>query len=92
MENTTDNAERLAATDGSGSPASCAWWVTCSPHEWVWTHDEQVAMAREVVRLSGVVTDMTKLLRLYGWQEDESLQMFLHRQNVQDQATASKRP
>lgn len=23
-----------------------AIWVTCSPHEWVWTNEQQVAMAR----------------------------------------------
>ncbi len=22
-----------------------AMWVTCSPHEWEWTHEQQIAMA-----------------------------------------------
>ncbi len=26
-----------------------AKWVTCSPHEWVWTHEQQVEMARYVL-------------------------------------------
>lgn len=29
-----------------------AQWVTASPHEWVWTHDQQVAMARYIMRAS----------------------------------------
>ena len=29
-----------------------AIWVTCSPHEWVWTRDQQVAMAHYVLYAS----------------------------------------
>jgi hypothetical protein len=29
-----------------------ASWVTCSPHEWNWTHDQQVAMARYIMLAS----------------------------------------
>lgn len=31
---------------------NAAIWVTCSPHEWVWTHDQQVSMARYVIEAS----------------------------------------
>ena len=34
------------------SLASCAWRITCSPHEWTWTQEEQEAMARAVVEMS----------------------------------------
>lgn len=37
-----------------------AVWVTCSPHEWVWTHDQQIAMARYCVEAS-------KRLSLWRW-------------------------
>jgi len=31
--------------------ASCAYWITCSPHEWVWTQAEQEAMAKAIVNM-----------------------------------------
>lgn len=35
-----------------------ATWVTCSPHEWVWTQDQQVAMARFCISAAGVIGDV----------------------------------
>ena len=50
-------------------PASSAYRVTMSPHEWVWTHDEQVAMAKalvqrdaEVAKLCSALTASTELM------------------------------
>jgi hypothetical protein len=40
-----------------------AIWVTCSPHEWVWTHDQQVAMAR-------FCCEASKRLSLWKWLTD----------------------
>jgi hypothetical protein len=39
---------------------AAAGWVTCSPHEWVWRHDQQVAMARYCIAASN-------RLELYDW-------------------------
>lgn len=33
----------------TSEPASCAYWITCSEHEWVWTQAEQEAMAKAIV-------------------------------------------
>lgn len=35
-----------AAEAGKREAMAAAMWVTASPHEWVWTHEQQVAMAR----------------------------------------------
>jgi hypothetical protein len=32
-------------------PASCAYRITLSPHEWTWTQEEQEAMAAAIVKL-----------------------------------------
>lgn len=37
-----------------------AIWVTCSPHEWVWTHDQQIAMARYCI-------EAAKHLAMWRW-------------------------
>ena len=34
-----------------------AAWVACSPHEWRWTRDQQIDMARSVIILSGKLKD-----------------------------------
>lgn len=34
---------------------NAAAWVTASPHEWTWTHDQQVAMARYCLLASTVI-------------------------------------
>lgn len=39
---------------GINHPATCAWRITLSPHEWTWTQVEQEAMARAVVELQGI--------------------------------------
>lgn len=35
---------------------NAAIWVTCSPHEWEWTHEQQVAMARYCVEAAKVIS------------------------------------
>ena len=35
-------------------PASSAYRVTMSPHEWTWTEEEQIAMAKALVELDGM--------------------------------------
>ena len=39
-----------------------AIWVTCSPHEWEWTHEQQVAMARYCVEASKTIYEALKQL------------------------------
>ena len=37
----------------SNHPASCAYRITLSPHEWTWTQEEVEAMARYLVEIDG---------------------------------------
>lgn len=37
-----------------------AIWVTASPHEWVWTQEQQVAMARYCILASAVLGEATR--------------------------------
>jgi hypothetical protein len=39
-----------------------AIYVTCSPHEWEWTHDQQVAMARYCVEASKLIDSALRML------------------------------
>lgn len=41
---------------------SAAIWVTASPHEWVWTHDQQVAMARYCIEASKCLSEARAML------------------------------
>lgn len=43
-----------------------AMWVTCSPHEWVWTHEQQIAMAHFTL-------EAAKRLSLWQWTIDMEL-------------------
>lgn len=56
MMNTADISEALSA----------AIWVTASPHEWTWTKEQQVAMARYCIHASSVihkaVSDLEKIV------------------------------
>ena len=53
-EHPEDGARLAPQTCSASMPeVSCAWWITCSPHEWTWTQEEQEAMARAVVEMSG---------------------------------------
>ena len=66
----------------SGSPmhpASCAWWITCSPNEWKWTQEEQEAMARAVVDMAEHIAMLHREIRhavddfnntKWGWDGD----------------------
>lgn len=40
-----------------------AIWVTCSPHEWEWTHKQQIAMARYCI-------EAANKLALWKWLTD----------------------
>jgi hypothetical protein len=39
-----------------------AIWVTASPHEWVWTHEQQIAMAQFCCWANPIVSDLEKLV------------------------------
>lgn len=39
-----------------------AIWVTASPHEWTWTHEQQIAMARYCVEASRVLSEARQQL------------------------------
>lgn len=41
---------------------NAALWVTCSPVEWTWTHDQQIAMARYCVEAARTIEEARQLL------------------------------
>jgi len=45
---------------------NAAVWVTASPHEWTWKHEEQVAMARTCLWFNRVLSDLNKLCSEYA--------------------------
>ena len=47
-------------------PASCAYWITASPHEWTWTQAQQEAMARALVMRDAELIEMRDLLARYA--------------------------
>lgn len=54
------------------SAIDAAVWVTASPHEWEWTHEQQVAMARMCCWSSRVLSDLNKLCSQYACTIQES--------------------
>jgi len=46
---TTPTAGRLHPFVNPEHPASCAYRITLSPHEWTWTQEEVEAMAKQLV-------------------------------------------
>lgn len=57
------NANPVAVEEQIKKAIDAAIWVTCSPCEWVWTHDQQVAMARYCI-------EAAKELALWKWLTD----------------------
>ena len=54
--------------------AFCAKYVQLSEHEWEWTHEQQVAMAKEVLRLDIVRLDLGDfIVRLLETCKDKKL-------------------
>lgn len=47
---------------GTEHPASCAFWITCSPHEWTWKQSEQEEMARTIVKAAESANKVAELL------------------------------
>ena len=52
---------------------NAAIWVTCSPHEWEWTHEQQVAMARYCVEAAKVISIARNQLEMIVCTEDKTL-------------------
>lgn len=57
----TEARPSLHPVPGSAIP-SCAWWVTCSPHEWTWTQDQQAEMARACIRYSSALSEIEAIV------------------------------
>jgi hypothetical protein len=49
------DSETTDESDLASQALMAATWVTCSPHEWVWTQEQQVAMARFCLSAAGVI-------------------------------------
>lgn len=71
---------QISVSEATRSEAiKAAYWVTASPHEWVWTPDQQAAMARYVLWASQ---------RIEAMQHIASGKPLLHEPNT-DSATNS---
>jgi hypothetical protein len=55
-----DSVRLVGPSDNSQVALAAAIWVTASPHEWKWSQDDQVAMARYCV-------DASSRLALWDW-------------------------
>lgn len=44
------------SNENTKAALDAAIWVTASPHEWVWTQEQQVAMARYCIEASSVIS------------------------------------
>lgn len=51
-----------AITSTEKEALDAAIWVTASPHEWVWTHDQQVAMARYCLEAARRLDEAARML------------------------------
>lgn len=76
------NFTQINVSEGDRSEAiKAAYWVTASPHEWVWTPDQQAKMARYVLWASQ---------RIEAMQHIANGQPLLHEPNTK--LTGAKRP
>lgn len=58
-----ESEEEMTLEELEKEAIMAAQWVTCSPHEWEWTHEQQIAMARYCM-------EAARQLALWKWLTD----------------------